>query len=116
MPKPPITDSPWLWFTLFTAVGLAALLMTGGKFGDRQAAIERKAQARTAVAEGLDVQQDSTGKKIATGVPKYSAPGETQIRLVPLAIVLGVLCTGSLFMLVRERVFYHKDTKDTKEE
>ena len=24
--KTPITDSPWLWFALFTAVGLAALL------------------------------------------------------------------------------------------
>ena len=40
--KTPITDSPWLWFALFTAVGLAALLATGGKFGQWQANIENK--------------------------------------------------------------------------
>jgi hypothetical protein len=104
MPKPPIIDSPWLWFSLFTAVGLAALLATGGKFNNRQANIERKAQARAAVAEGLEVAEDGTGKKSATGVPKYSAPGQTQIRLVPLAVTLGVVLTGSLVMLVREQL------------
>lgn len=116
MPKPPITDSPWLWFALFTAVGLTALVATGGKFGARQANIERKAQARAAVAEGLDVKQDATGKKSATGVPKYSAPGETQIRLVPLAMVLGLICAGSLAMLARERLTNHEGTKDTKQD
>ncbi len=105
MPKSPITDSPWLWFALFSTVGLAALLATGGKFGDRQANIERKAQARTAIAEGLEIAEDGAGKKSATGVPKYSAPGETQIRLLPLAVTLGVLCAASLGMLVRERLF-----------
>jgi hypothetical protein len=112
--KPPITDSPWLWFALFTAVGLSALLATGGKFGDRQANIERQGQARTAVAEGLEIAEDGTGKKSATGVPKYSAPGETQVRLVPLAVTLGVLCAASLGMLLRERLINHEDTKVTK--
>ncbi len=46
MPNPSITDSPWLWLALFTAVGLAALLATGGKFGKRQSGIERRYQAR----------------------------------------------------------------------
>lgn len=114
MPKSPITDSPWLWFSLFTAVGLAALLATGGKFGKRQAGIERRAQARAAVAEGLDVSVDGTGKKSATHVPKYSAPGQTQIRLVPLAATLGVLLAGSLGMLVREQIMNHEGTKATK--
>lgn len=114
MPKPPITDSPWLWFSLFTAVGLTALLATGGKFGARQANIERQAQARAAVAEGLDVSEDGTGRKAATGVPKYSAPGETQIRLVPLAVTLGLLLAGSLGMLARERFMNHEDAKATK--
>lgn len=104
MVQAPITDSPWLWFTLFPAVGLIALLATGGKFGDRQAGIERRAQARAAVAEGLDVAEDAAGKKSATGVPEYSAPGETRIGLVPLAATLGVLCAGSLGMLIRERL------------
>jgi hypothetical protein len=113
MSKPPITDSPWLWFTLFPAVGLIALLATGGKFGDRQANIERQGQARAAVAEGLEVAVDSTGKKSTTGVPKYSAPGETQIRLVPLAMTLGILCAASLGMLIRERLILdHEGTKN----
>jgi hypothetical protein len=102
MPKPPITDSPWLWFTLFTAAGLVALLATGGKFRDRQADIEREGQAKTAIAEGLEITEDGSGKKVATGVPKYSAPGETQIKLMPLAVTLGILCAGSLGMLARD--------------
>lgn len=109
MPKPPITDSPWLWFTLFTAVGLSALLATGGKFRDRQADIEREGQAQTAIAEGLEITEEASGKKTATGVPKYSAPGETQIKLVPLAVTIGVLCAASLAMLVRERMLLSRD-------
>jgi hypothetical protein len=109
MPKPPITDSAWLWFSLFTAVGLAALLATGGKFGARQANIERQAQARTAIAEGLDVAEDGSGKKSVTGVPHYSSPGQTQIRLVPLAVTLGLLLAGSLAMLARERMLTSPD-------
>jgi hypothetical protein len=107
MPKPPITDSPWLWFTLFTAAGLAALMATGGKFGARQANIERQAQARTAIAEGLAVSEDGVGRKATLGVPKYSTPDVTQIRLLPLVVTLGVLCAGSFGMLVRERLFLH---------
>lgn len=104
MSQPPLTDSPWLWFSLFTAAGLTALLATGGKFGNRQANIERQAQARTAIAEGLDITEDRTGKKSGTHVPKYSSPGETQIRLMPLAITLGILLTVSLTMLIREQL------------
>ncbi len=101
---PPITDSPWLWFTLFSAVGLAALLATGGKFGKRQANIERQGQARAAVAEGsVEITIDGTGRKLATGVPKYSKPGMTEIRLVPLALTVGAVCAISLAMFLRER-------------
>lgn len=104
--KPPITDSPWLWFAIFPAVGLVMLLATGGKFGERQAGIERQGQARTALAEGkLEVQEDRTGQKEATGVPHYSQPGDTQVELWPLAVTLGVLSVASLAMLVRERCF-----------
>lgn len=102
--QPPITDSPWLWFALFPAVGLVAILATGGKFGDRQANIERQGQARSAVAQGtLDIEEDVAGRKSASGVPQYSQPGETQVKLWPLAITLTVITLGSLGMLVRER-------------
>jgi hypothetical protein len=100
----PITDSPWLWFALFSAVSLVALLATGGKFGKRQATIERKGQARTAIMEGLQVDVDSTGRKSAAAAPTYSQPGETRVRLMPLAITLGLVLLASLGLLARERL------------
>lgn len=99
-----MTDSPWLWFALFTAVGLAALLATGGKFGKRQAGIENKFQARSAIASGtLEVRDDGSGEKMAVGAPNYSTPDNPVIPLWPLEILLGVMFTGSLAMLLRER-------------
>ena len=73
----PITDSPWLWFALFTAVGLAALLATGGKFGKRQANIENKYQARAAVASGsVQVEESGAGEKTTTGAPSTRRPSD----------------------------------------
>jgi len=105
----PITDSPWLWFTLFSAVGLTALLATGGKFGNRQAAIERREQVNLALNAGLTITEDGTGRKTAENVPEYSKPGMTKIRLKPLAITIGLIFAGSLAMLVRERVLMQRD-------
>jgi hypothetical protein len=102
--KAPITDSPWLWFALFTAVGLAALLATGGKFGKRQASIENKYQARSAIASGtLEIQDDGSGEKRPVGTPNYSTPDNPVIPLWPLEILLGVIFVGSTTMLIRER-------------
>ena len=102
--QPPITDSPWLWFALFSGVGLTALLATGGKFGDRQAQVERKGQAHEAVVEGIEVRQDATGRKTVEHAPDYSRPGHIQIRLAPLAVTIGAVCAVSLAMLARERL------------
>ncbi len=103
-----ITDSPWFWFALFSAFGLTALLATGGKFGNRQAAIERREQARAAVNAGLTVTEDGTGRKTAEKVPEYSKPGMTKIRLKPLAITIGAVLAASLGMLARERLLLKK--------
>ncbi len=85
------------------------LLATGGKFGQRQANIERQGQARAAVAEGsVEIAEDGTGRKTPTGVPKYSHPGDTQVKLGPLVITLGVLSLVSLGMLIRERVIVNR--------
>ncbi len=106
-PKPPITDSPWFWFSLFTAVGLSALLATGGKFGKRQANIERKYQARQWVAEGGSegpaAPAEGVERRADEEFPEYSRPTQTLIRLKPMAISIGLVLTGSLYMLVRER-------------
>jgi hypothetical protein len=110
--QPPITDSPWFWFSLFSSVGLATLLLTGGKFGDRQAQVERKGQAHEAVVEGIEVMEDATGRKTVENVPEYSRPGSIKIRLAPLAVTVGTVCLLSLAMLARERLFL-KDRGET---
>ena len=102
--RPPISDSPWLWAVLFTGVGLAALLATGGKFGERQANIENKYQARSAVASGsLEVQPGETGEKRTDKAPEYSTPDQQIIPLWPLEVVLGLICVVSVAMLLRQR-------------
>jgi hypothetical protein len=103
-PKSPITDSPWLWFALFTAVGLSALVATGGKLGRRQANIENKYQARTAVATGELQVEEEGGRKRTRGAPEYSTPEAPDIPLWPVEVILGVLCAVSVVMLVRQRL------------
>jgi hypothetical protein len=101
----PITDSPWLWFALFSAVGLAALLATGGKFGKRQANIERKYQARAAVASGqVQIEESGTGEKHASGAPAYTTPERPAIPIWPLEIILGLICAASFGLLLKQRV------------
>lgn len=103
-PRPPITDSPWLWFSLFTAVALAALLATGGKFGKRQANIENKYQARSAVASGaLATEPGAAGSSTAAARPAYSTPDDVIIPIWPLQIILGLMFLASLGMLLRQR-------------
>jgi hypothetical protein len=103
-PQEPITDSPWLWFALFSACGLAALLATGGKFGRRQANIENKYQARTAVASGaVQVEETAPGRKVAVGAPEYTTPERPAIPLWPVEIILGVICATSFWLLLRQR-------------
>jgi hypothetical protein len=103
-PREPITDSPWFWFALFSVCGLAALLATGGKFGKRQAGIERRYQARAAVASGqVRVEETATGEKRAAGVPEYVTPQRPAIPVWPLEIILGLIAAGSIMMLLRQR-------------
>ncbi|MEO2049595.1 MAG: hypothetical protein ABGX16_23810 [Pirellulales bacterium] len=115
---PPITDSPWMWLALFSAVGLSALLATGGKFGKRQSGIERRYQARDWQARdqpardqpALDVATESGTKSGSSedrlidldsvAKPVYSTPSNTLIGLWPLAGVMGAICGTSLLMLL----------------
>jgi hypothetical protein len=102
--KEPLTDSPWFWFSLFTAVGLSALLATGGHLGKRQANIENKYQARTAVASGqVEVDTEATGEKKAVHAPHYSTPDEHVIPIWPLEVIVGLIFVASLTMLLRQR-------------
>jgi hypothetical protein len=102
--KEPITDSPWLWFALFSAFGLVMLLVTGGKFGKRQAGIENQYLARAAVASGqVKVDESGVGLKKTSGAPEYSTPESPAIPIWPLEIILGVISTASFALLLRAR-------------
>jgi hypothetical protein len=102
--KEPITDSPWLWFAMFTAVGLAALVATGGRLGKRQANIENKYEARAGVASGRIQADDSVGRAAVRGAPEYSTPESTIIPLWPVEVILGAICAVSVVLLVRQRL------------
>lgn len=110
----PISDSPWLWFGLFSAVGLVALLATGGKYGHRQASLEKKAQARLAVAQGMKTEVDASGRKTTPNVPQYSEPGRTKIPLTPLAMTLGAIFLICLALLVREQFMVKRSSQAEK--
>jgi hypothetical protein len=93
--RPPITDSPWFWVLMFSVMGFGALAAISGKYGQRQAGIERQYQARERVAEA--------GPQGAAQIaPRpYATPGNTLIPLWPLAVVLGAGAIVATAMLVR---------------
>lgn len=96
MSATPITDSPWFWVMLFSLMSIGALLAIGGKYGHRQAGLERQYQARERVMEG----QESAAE---TNPRPYATADDTLIPLWPLAVALGALSALSVVMLVRSR-------------
>jgi hypothetical protein len=103
---PPVTDSPWFWLLLFSLMGLGAIGAIHGKYGRRQAGIERQYQARDRVARGVAV-QDVTPPAMdqgneRTGPRPYSMPGENLIPLWPLVAAIGSVAVFSAVMLLRE--------------
>lgn len=85
-PKPPtrtpLTHSLWFWVYVFSAAALAALLIMGPRFADRQAQLEKNYQARNRA------NQRALGQPVEG---KVSQPGDTIITLTPLYIGLGIL-------------------------
>ena len=104
--RDPVTDSPWFWVMLFSLMALGALAAIGGKYGRRQAVIERQYQARTRVAEQKvnannpagDIRIDEQGTSRA-----FATPGDTLIPLWPLAAVLILVALFAGVMLFRGR-------------
>jgi len=92
--KTPITDSAWFWVALFSVVGLLALFVMHGHYGQRQARLERQYQARDRVAND-DI--DNPARR------EYSRPSETLIPLWPLATLFVGVAVVSSAMLYRER-------------
>jgi len=91
--KPPITDSPWFWVLLFSAVGLILMLVFSGQISKRQARLDRQYQARERV------QDEAVGDPARR---EYSSPENTLIPIWPLAAALVASMLVSAAMLRRD--------------
>src|SRR5688500_12702776 len=101
-----LTDSPWFWVMMFSLVALGALAAIGGKYGRRQAAIERQYQARTRVAEQQASENnltDDTRTDQQTASRNVAMSGDTLIPIWPLAILLISVALFAGIMLIRDR-------------
>ena len=101
-----LTDSPWFWALAFSLVGLLALAVIGfsGKYGKRQAGIERQYQARERVAEKLTSENnpDVAGRIDQSEVRRpFATPGNNLITTWPLAALLGIVAVVAALMLYR---------------
>ena len=94
----PLTESPWFWAALFALMALVALVAMSGKYGQRQANIEQKYQAR----ERMAWEEAGSGQRV-DGSEEYSQPGDTVIPLWPLAVPLAGVIVVSIAMLIRSR-------------
>ena len=101
-----ITDSPWFWVLIFSVMGLLALAVIGGKYGRRQANIERQYQARERVAEKLAAENNpAAADRIENSDARraYATPGDQLVPIWPLAILLGLVVVVAAAMLYRGR-------------
>jgi hypothetical protein len=102
----PLTDSPWFWVMIFSLMAIGALAAIGGKYGRRQATIERQFQARTRIAQHSTAQNNSPGDTRTGQLVDqhgYAAPGDTLIPLWPLASLLLLVALFAGIMLARSR-------------
>jgi hypothetical protein len=104
--RPSITDSPWYWALAFSVMGLLALAVIGfsGKYGKRQAGIERQYQGRERVAEKLAAENNPPQSERIDDrqAPRpFATPGDNLITLWPLAALLGLVAVVSTVMLLR---------------
>ena len=88
-----ITDSPWFWAYLFGTAALIALALAGGKYGPRQAQIEREFQGRQRSAQNLQGQEPDV---------TLSTAQRTLVTLRPLFIALAVITTGAWLIFWRQ--------------
>ena len=97
--RPPITDSAWFWVLVFSLMALGALAAMSGKYGRRQANIERQYQARERVAAGDrgPAANDDEQRR------SFAMPGQTLVPLWPLAFLLAAVAAIAATMLYRSR-------------
>lgn len=89
-------ESPWFYAAWFCLFGAAALLVAGEKYGERQAGIERRFQARSQAITALP--REAPPAETPADTAAYSSPDNTVIPLWPIGILLaGMVCAFALF-------------------
>jgi hypothetical protein len=105
---PPITDSPWFWAMVYSAVPLVALALLSGKYAARQSQLERQYQGRQRMADGAASETAPAETNALAGDAEaesrpFSSPDDTLISLIPLVAIFALCAIGSAVMLYRER-------------
>jgi hypothetical protein len=93
-----IADSPWLWLLAFCLFGLLAMQLLAGKYGQRQAQIERQYQGRRWAQIEAQAPADEPPPQV-----EFSTTDNPLIGLGPPQALLLLIGTGALLALIRER-------------
>lgn len=80
-----LTDTPWFWVYVFATSALAALLIIGPKYQQRQPQLERQYRARVASQQTTEV---------PGAIEATQSPANPFIRLSPLTTLLGIVAFG----------------------
>jgi len=108
--KPPLTDSPWFWLLLFSTAALGALAAIGPKYVQRQAAVERRFEARQEIAR-----RKAAGASIVQEPEAPPPEHELLVPLRPLIALAGLVWVAALIMLIRSRRRFDSDAERTFE-
>jgi hypothetical protein len=101
-----ITDSAWFWVLIFSLMGLVAIFAMHGKYGRRQANIERNYQARERVAEKVAAENNPTEPDRMDNLEvrrDFATPNNQLVPLWPLALLLALVGVVAAIMLYRAR-------------
>lgn len=82
-------DSPWLWFGLFAAMGIIALVAVAPKYARRQGRLEQRYENRLRTQEQRQAAATgATADRVANGSPARMGDARATSSLVPIALVL----------------------------
>jgi len=99
--KQSLTDSPWFWGMVFSAMGVVLLLAISPKYAQRQGRIELQYQGRQEIARRQVEGSAATREPGAEGNAAPPGPGELIVPLWPLVLLFAVLFAFSAGMLYR---------------
>lgn len=82
-------DSPWLWFGLFAAMGIIALVAVAPKYARRQGRLEQRYENRLRTQEQRQTAATGpTADTVAPTTPTRMGDARATSSLVPIALVL----------------------------